>query len=198
MKRSTFLPAILLLSAVAAFPVSAGVASSSSVSTGAGGRASSVQSTTTDGITTTIRTVSKDGRTETTTEYSATTPAAQRLLAWKLAGGRDGFPKDVSLAIHWYKKAVKGGDAVAMNNLGLILRDGDGVPAEPERGFRLIRKAAELVPDDPVVMVNVARSYYDGLGVPQDYAEAAVWYRKAAEKGNAYAQNMLGVCLFDG
>jgi hypothetical protein len=31
-----------------------------------------------------------------------------------------------------------------------------------------------------------------GQGVPQDYAEAAVWFRKAAEQGYAYAQSMLG------
>lgn len=34
--------------------------------------------------------------------------------------------------------------------------------------------------------------YEDGEGVPQDYAEAAVWYRKAAEQGNAEAQWRLG------
>jgi tetratricopeptide (TPR) repeat protein len=40
--------------------------------------------------------------------------------------------------------------------------------------------------------------YEAGLGVPQDYAEAARWYRKAAEHGNAKAQLGLGVCyLFE-
>ncbi len=35
---------------------------------------------------------------------------------------------------------------------------------------------------------------YDyGEGVPQDYAEAVSWYRKAAEQGYAHAQNNLGV-----
>ncbi len=31
-----------------------------------------------------------------------------------------------------------------------------------------------------------------GQGVPQDFAEAAKWYRKAADQGNAHAQNILG------
>ena len=35
--------------------------------------------------------------------------------------------------------------------------------------------------------------YNYGQGVPQDYAEAAKWYRKAAEQGRANAQNNLGV-----
>ena len=32
----------------------------------------------------------------------------------------------------------------------------------------------------------------NGPGVPQDYAEAVKWYRKAAERGDALAQNNLG------
>ncbi len=34
--------------------------------------------------------------------------------------------------------------------------------------------------------------YDKGLGVTQDYAQAAKWYRKAAEQGHAYAQFNLG------
>ena len=35
-------------------------------------------------------------------------------------------------------------------------------------------------------------------GVLQDYAEAARWYRKAAEQGNAIAQTNLGTMYFQG
>lgn len=34
--------------------------------------------------------------------------------------------------------------------------------------------------------------YENGLGIIQDYEEAAKWYRKAAEQGNVNAQCMLG------
>jgi TPR repeat protein len=34
--------------------------------------------------------------------------------------------------------------------------------------------------------------YNQGHGVPQDYAQAAVWYRKAAERGDADAEEGLG------
>src|ERR1035437_9387422 len=35
--------------------------------------------------------------------------------------------------------------------------------------------------------------YEDGKGMPQDYAQAALWYRKAAEQGDARAQVELGI-----
>ena len=35
-------------------------------------------------------------------------------------------------------------------------------------------------------------SYYLGLGVTQDYAEAAKWYKKAAEQGDSVSQIILG------
>ena len=39
--------------------------------------------------------------------------------------------------------------------------------------------------------------HYDGKGVPQNYVEAAKWFRMAAEKGHARAQSWLG-SLFEG
>ena len=35
--------------------------------------------------------------------------------------------------------------------------------------------------------------YHEGQGVPQDYAEAVRWFRKAAEQSKARAQDKLGV-----
>jgi len=45
---------------------------------------------------------------------------------------------------------------------------------------------------------NLGVMYYDGNGVPQDYTEAAKWYRKAAEQGLDDAQNYLGVLYENG
>jgi len=45
---------------------------------------------------------------------------------------------------------------------------------------------------DAAAQWGLAYSYQSGQGVPQDYAQAAVWYRKAAEQGDAQAQNNLG------
>jgi hypothetical protein len=40
--------------------------------------------------------------------------------------------------------------------------------------------------------------YYKGHGVPQDYAAAVSWYRKAADQGDANAQGNLGVMYAKG
>jgi uncharacterized protein len=41
-------------------------------------------------------------------------------------------------------------------------------------------------------------AYEKGEGVPQGYAQAAAWYRKAAEQGHAGAQFFLGVAYYLG
>ncbi|MCK5195559.1 MAG: sel1 repeat family protein, partial [Desulfobulbaceae bacterium] len=46
---------------------------------------------------------------------------------------------------------------------------------------------------DVIVQINLASIFYYGsLGVPQDYREAAKWYRKAAEHGYVGGQYTLG------
>jgi TPR repeat protein len=39
---------------------------------------------------------------------------------------------------------------------------------------------------------------YSGKGAPQDFAEAVKWFRKAAEQGDAEAQNNLGAIYAQG
>ena len=51
---------------------------------------------------------------------------------------------------------------------------------------------------DVVAQYNLGVMYDTGEGVPKDYAEAAKWYRKAAEQGHAVAQFNLGVMYADG
>jgi uncharacterized protein len=46
---------------------------------------------------------------------------------------------------------------------------------------------------NPLAQYSLGGFYFDGLGVTQDYAQAAFWYRKVAEQGNAGAQYKLGV-----
>ena len=45
---------------------------------------------------------------------------------------------------------------------------------------------------DAAAQCGMGLSYYTGQGVPQDYSQAAEWFRKAAEKDNPMAQYLLG------
>src|SRR5437868_1947968 len=45
---------------------------------------------------------------------------------------------------------------------------------------------------------NLGSLYYNGQGIPQDYAKARQWYEKAAAQGYAEAQFSLGVLYSKG
>jgi TPR repeat protein len=51
---------------------------------------------------------------------------------------------------------------------------------------------------DPYAQYKLAVMYAKGRGVPQDFAQAVAWYRKAAEQGDPYAQFWLGVMYAKG
>ena len=45
---------------------------------------------------------------------------------------------------------------------------------------------------------NLGICYFEGRGVPQDYTQAAEYYREAANQGYAEAQYNLATCCYDG
>ena len=58
------------------------------------------------------------------------------------------------------------------------------------------RQAAER--GSVVAQINLAAMYFKGQGVPQDDAEAAKWYRKAADQGDAVARTTSASCTTTG
>ncbi len=52
--------------------------------------------------------------------------------------------------------------------------------------------------DSPETQFDLGAMYETGKGVPQDYAQAVLWYRKAAEQGDAKAEYRLGVLYANG
>jgi hypothetical protein len=52
--------------------------------------------------------------------------------------------------------------------------------------------------DDPQTQFHLGTLYETGKGVPQDYAQAVLWYRKAAEQNLPLAQLRLGVLYANG
>ena len=55
------------------------------------------------------------------------------------------------------------------------------------------RLQAAAAHGDPAAMYELGVAYKKGNGVPKDYSQAVVWFRKAAAAGNADAMNYLGV-----
>lgn len=52
--------------------------------------------------------------------------------------------------------------------------------------------------NNPLVQDNLAVIFAEGKGVPQDYAKAAEWFRKAAMQGDIFAQSSLAYLYMQG
>jgi Sel1 repeat len=61
---------------------------------------------------------------------------------------------------------------------------------------RVCRASAEK--GDPRAQAEFGRMYSHGQGVPQDYTEAVLWYRKAAEQGDPNGEDGLGFMYYRG
>lgn len=65
-----------------------------------------------------------------------------------------------------------------------------------ETAAALYRRDAEL--GMVAAQVNLAMLYLDGVGVAQDFGQAAQWFERAAVRGNGEAQQNLGLLYRDG
>lgn len=101
---------------------------------------------------------------------------------WSFNGRKYGDDRDE--ALKWYKIAADNGDAAAQTAL-----------QECERAGKLYQKAKQQ--SDLQTQIDLACCYLYGKGVKKDVNEAAKWYRKPAELGNASAQFGLGKCYMD-
>jgi TPR repeat protein len=114
---------------------------------------------------------------------------------FELARGfeRQGRDAEVVAAL---REAGELGHAHAMNNLGVCLEVGRGVPQDVAEAVRWYRRAAEL--EHAAAMSNLANCLARGWGVLRKEAEAVRWYRRAAELGDPAGMFNLGNCLANG
>ena len=85
-------------------------------------------------------------------------------------------------------------DAVKWVNAGGVT--GESQPFRKQNYMTTLQKAAER--GDAKAQSYLGDLYYNGLGVSQDFAQAAMWSRKAAEQGDATAQFNLGLLYANG
>lgn len=78
-----------------------------------------------------------------------------------------------------------------LDAIGIAQRTGDWRAAATS-----CRQAAKQ--DDPYAQQILGIMYFEGIGVPQDYAKARKWFRLAAERGLAESQHNLGLIYSNG
>ncbi len=101
----------------------------------------------------------------------------------------DGIPKDAAKAATWFRKAAEAGDATAQLNLAALYHRGEGGPQDDAQSVLWLTKAADqgLLP----AILELAR--WDLQPEHGGNVDAAiVWYKKAADQGDASAQIALG------
>lgn len=105
-------------------------------------------------------------------------------------------PQDYARAFELFSLGAKGGDAYALNRLGLMYDAGNHVAENDVTAFQLFERAAAL--GLPVAMTNLGNMYENGDGTTQDHAKAAEWYQKSADAGHALGMYYLAGLYADG
>lgn len=95
---------------------------------------------------------------------------------------------DFARAKSYFEQAAKCGYWVAINNLGVMYRDGLGVERDPSKAFELFSRAAQSL--DPTPLRHLANCYRDGCGCERDaeyqaFLEELIAVRKEEQKSAA-------------
>jgi TPR repeat protein len=104
------------------------------------------------------------------------------------------LPKDATTG--QLQSAAEAGDANAMNRLGVVYGNGEGVPVDFAKAVEWYKKAADA--GNPDAKANLGIMYEEGHGVSTDTTKAMVLYRSAASAGSTFAMNRIGVMFADG
>ena len=108
------------------------------------------------------------------------------------AGNKFYEKKDYANALTFFQRAADGGNADALNNLGVMYHYGEGVTKDYTKAAELYRKAAEK--NHAKALYNLGILYQD----KDDFASAAYWYGKAVEQGHVKAMTNLATLYYYG
>ena len=121
-----------------------------------------------------------------------------------------GVNKDPSKALALFQRACAGGNSDGCRNAtdyrtpALNEQTQVSTPLPPQNSA-IASPAQEVgtpkeqsAADSSETQFDIGEMYESGKGVPQDYAQAAIWYRKAAEQGNPSAELNLGFLYANG
>lgn len=105
--------------------------------------------------------------------------------------------RNPTAALHWFERAAKGGNLMAVNMVGRCLDQGWGVQRNAILAERWFRKAAERGLDWGMYNLATLLALGEG-GVSQDLLQALQWLLRAADLGHAKSMNLLGGFYEDG
>jgi uncharacterized protein len=92
---------------------------------------------------------------------------------------------DYKTAFQIFRPLAEQGNAEAQIGVGLMYRDGEGVPQDYAQAVVWFLKVANQgnEPYGDLAKSCLGDMYRDGLGVPQDYFRAHMWYNLASTHG---------------
>lgn len=97
--------------------------------------------------------------------------------------------KNIEMAIDWYTRAAKNGNAEAQNELGFLYFSGREVEEDSTKAVYYFRQAALL--NYAVAQYNLGITYYNGFGGDDDLLKAYAWMSLAASNGHQGARKIL-------
>jgi hypothetical protein len=97
--------------------------------------------------------------------------------------------QNYSEAAFWYEEAAKRGHGGAFNNLGVLFKEGHGVPQDYNKAFICFSRSASM--NLPEAQYNLGLMYDQGLGCDADHDVALEWCRKAAYNGHEKAKHII-------
>ena len=101
--------------------------------------------------------------------------------------GENGYTKNYSEAIEFYRKACNLNNGDGCNDLGFLYARGKGVDKNDIIALYLIEKSCNL--NFAIGCFNLGSIYYDGKGVSQDYQKGKSFFNKACNLGYKDACN---------
>lgn len=122
-------------------------------------------------------------------------PHAMAALGMMSLEGR-GVPRDPKAARQWLEQAAEKGEPLACFNLALVLLD-NGSDQDIAKAGRFLATAARSEIAEAQHALGVLRARGLG-GLPQDKAEAALLYQRAAYNGSLAGEVEYAIVLFNG
>jgi TPR repeat protein len=103
---------------------------------------------------------------------------------------------DYATALREWRPLAEQGDALAQYNLGVLYRNGRGVPQDDVQARQWYAKAAAQ--GQAKAQYNLGTLYFNGDGVPKNYQQALRWFRLAADQGEPLAQTKIAIMYDEG